>query len=155
MSNNDKKEIMFKEIDLIQSCITRMAQNSFIVKGWLITLLTVVLTLKPEIVDINILCLICAVSTFCFWALDAFFLKTEKMYRMKYEWVIKNRINSDDYMFDLNPYNSEMWINKNDKKESFKEPSLIRVMGSKTLLPMYMLLLVIVAFVYIVNLVNL
>lgn len=151
MNNNDKKEIMFKEIDLIQSCITRMSQNSFIVKGWLITLLTVILTLKPEIIDVDILCLICAFSTLFFWALDAFSLKTEKLYRMKYEWVIKNRINSDDYMFDLNPYNSEMWIKKNDKK-SFKEPSLISVMISKTLLPIYMFLLVIVAFVYIINL---
>lgn len=152
MSNNDKKEIMFKEIDLIQSCITRMAQNSFMVKGWLITLITAVLTLKPEKVDVDIICLICAISTFCFWALDAFFLKTERLYRMKYEWIIKNRMNSDDYMFDLNPYNSKMWIKKDDKKENVKAPSLISVMISKTLFPMYILLLCIIVFVYIVNL---
>ena len=32
--NNEK--ILEKEIDLIQNCITRMGQNSFSVKGWLI-----------------------------------------------------------------------------------------------------------------------
>ena len=152
MSNNDKKEIMFKEIDLIQSCITRMAQNSFIVKGWLVTLITVVLTLLPEKIDFGLLCITCAISILCFWFLDAFFLKTEKLYRMKYEWIIKNRMNSDAHMFDLNPYNSEMWIKKKGKNENFKAPSLISVMVSKTLLPMYMLLLGIVAFVFIVKL---
>ncbi len=150
MSNNDKKEIMFKEVDLIQSCITRMAQNSFIVKGWLVTLITAVLTLLPVKNDVGLICLICAISTFCFWFLDAFFLKAEKLYRMKYEWVIKNRMISDDYMFDLNPYNSEMWVK--DSNDSFKAPKLIDVMVSKTLLPLYMLLLGIIAFVYIVNL---
>ena len=38
----DKKEIsieeIHKEIDLIQSCITRMAQNSFMIKGWFVSI---------------------------------------------------------------------------------------------------------------------
>jgi len=38
-------ENLLKEIDLIQSCIKRMAQNSFIVKGWMLSLITIVLTL--------------------------------------------------------------------------------------------------------------
>ena len=39
MSRDDKKisiEEIHKEIDLIQSCITRMAQNSFMIKGWFV-----------------------------------------------------------------------------------------------------------------------
>lgn len=41
-------EEIHKEIDLIQSCITRMAQNSFMVKGWFVSLYAVVLALLPE-----------------------------------------------------------------------------------------------------------
>lgn len=40
-----------KEIDLIQSCINRMAQNSFQVKGWTVALFAVVLALLPEKVE--------------------------------------------------------------------------------------------------------
>ena len=48
MTQDKKQEILYKEIDLIQSCINRMAQNSFVVKGWLIALVAVVLALLPE-----------------------------------------------------------------------------------------------------------
>lgn len=33
MDNIDKNDI-FKEIEMIQSCISRMASNSFAMKGW-------------------------------------------------------------------------------------------------------------------------
>jgi len=36
---------MDKEIDLIQGVITRMANNSFLLKGWLISLIAIVLAL--------------------------------------------------------------------------------------------------------------
>ena len=36
---------LHKEIDLIQNCINRMANNSFILKGWVVSILAVVLSL--------------------------------------------------------------------------------------------------------------
>lgn len=75
MDKNEKKEIMYKEIDLIQNCITRMAQNSFMVKGWLISLVAVVFALLPEKFDIYILCVVGCVIVLVFWYLDAFSLK--------------------------------------------------------------------------------
>ena len=38
--NKTSNEELFKEIDLIQSCIERMARNSFYVKGWALTIFT-------------------------------------------------------------------------------------------------------------------
>jgi hypothetical protein len=55
--------ILYKEIDLIQACISRMAQNSFMVKGWLITLIAVVLALLPESFDIRGLCIVGLVTS--------------------------------------------------------------------------------------------
>ena len=56
----EKKKIQIeeihKEIDLIQSCITRMAQNSFMVKGWFVSLYAVVLALLPEKINLFLLC---------------------------------------------------------------------------------------------------
>ena len=119
-----------KEIDLVQGCINRMAQNSFVVKGWLITLVTVILALLPDKINIDFLCGVIILTTLLFWYLDAFFLRTEKLYRWKYEWIIANRTKDDKFMYDLNPYNKNMW------KEA-KKPSILRVMFTKTLCPLY------------------
>jgi len=40
------KEYMLKEVDIIQDVIKRMAFNSFMIKGWAITLVVVTLVLK-------------------------------------------------------------------------------------------------------------
>ena len=81
----EKKKIQMeeihKEIDLIQSCITRMAQNSFMVKGWFVSLYAVVLALLPEKINLFLLCTVLIMVNLMFWYLDAFFLRTEKIYR--------------------------------------------------------------------------
>lgn len=134
--NNTKREILYKEIDLIQSCISRMAQNSFMVKGWVITLVAACCAVSSlSLSEWKILFIFGALAIILFWYLDAYFLKMERLYRFKYEWVINNRLKKDEFAFDLNPYNKQMW---NTGKE---EPSIIGVMFSKTLLPMYLLLL--------------
>lgn len=121
-----KEEILHKEIDLIQSCITRMANNSFIIKGWLISLVVVVLALVGEKVSLDLLCFILIVPIFSFWYLDAFFLQTEKKYRLMYEWVIEKRLESDKHLYDLNP-----------KRFDKKIDSILKVMFSKTLWVFY------------------
>jgi hypothetical protein len=40
------KQYMLKEVDIIQDIIKRMAFNSFMIKGWAITLVVVALLLK-------------------------------------------------------------------------------------------------------------
>lgn len=141
MDKNNNREVLEKEIDLIQSCINRMAQNSFMVKGWLITLIAVVLALLPETFNMKALCIIGLIITFCFWYLDSFFLRLEKLYRWKYEWVIKERLKMDEFCYDLNPYNNKMWLGNKDgtKKEV---PSIYGVMFTKTLLPLYLPIIV-------------
>ena len=149
----DINEVLHKEIDLVQSCINRMAQNSFLIKGWLITLLTVVIALLPETIDLKILCIVGFITILCFWYLDGFFLKMEKLYRWKYEWIISSRQTSSENLYDLNPYNKKMWINHTGVKIK-KEPAIIRVMFTKTLTPMYLPLLLVVIFLFINSFAN-
>jgi hypothetical protein len=66
-------DVLHKEIDLIQACINRMARNSFVIKGWVITLAAALLALLPELVNPRAVCIIVLLVTFCFWYLDAFF----------------------------------------------------------------------------------
>lgn len=123
------KETLHKEIDLIQSVISRMASNSFLLKGWLISLIAVILALTKDTLltdDIKYLCLILMLPVIVFWYLDAFFLHKEKCYRKLYDWVIKNRSTSEEFLYSLD-YSRF----KNEVKGIFK------IMFSRTLFPFY------------------
>lgn len=101
MSN---KEVLHKEIDLIQGIITRMANNSFLLKGWMITIIVAVLALTKDTLvtnDISYLSLILLLPLLVFWYLDAFFLHKEKCFRELYNWVITNRLNNEEFMYSL------------------------------------------------------
>ena len=143
MSNQlDKKNVLEKEIDLIQNCITRMSQNSFNVKGWLIALLVAIIALLPENINVVAVCFIIVGITSVFWYLDGFFLKIETLYRWKYNWVISKRLKSDDFYYDLNPHNKKMWLS-NDGEKNKKEPCIFAKMFTKTLWPFYLPIIVV------------
>jgi hypothetical protein len=102
--NNMKIEKLHKELDFIQGVITRMANNSFLLKGWLISLIAVVLALNKDsllLKEINVY-IILLLPIITFWYLDAFFLHREKLYRKLYEWVITNRPSNKDHLYSLN-----------------------------------------------------
>ncbi len=101
------KEIIHKELDLIQDVIKRKSANSFEVKKWLIGILTALLVFKHDefLGGTSQLGLILLVPVVCFWYLDAFFLSSEKLYREMYKWVVNNRPNTEKYLYDLNTTN--------------------------------------------------
>ncbi|MBW2105751.1 MAG: hypothetical protein JRI26_06955 [Deltaproteobacteria bacterium] len=100
MDKESLKEYMLKEIELIQDTIKLMAFNSFIIKGGAITLVVVTLLLKGTEYQIWI----AFIPLLVFWFLDAYFLWQERLYRKLYEWVVNNRLNTDEYLFDMNAY---------------------------------------------------
>jgi hypothetical protein len=103
--NTMDKDVLHKEIDLIQACITRMASNSFLLKGWAISIIAVVLALADKAVEPALLSSLVLIPLISFWYLDAFFLRTEKMYRKMYEWVLeKRRAEDTTFLYDLNPH---------------------------------------------------
>ncbi len=119
MENKESlKEYMLKEIEIIQDIIKRMAFNSFMIKGWAITLVVVALLLKGTNYQVGI----AFIPLLVFWFLDAYFLWQERLYRKLYEWVIDNRLKTDEYLFDMNAYRFE------DKVQS-----RVRIMFSTTL----------------------
>jgi hypothetical protein len=77
-----------------------MAFNSFLIKGWAVTLVVVALLLK----GIESQVWIAFIPLLVFWFLDAYFLWQERMYRKLYEWVINNRLKTSDYLLDMNAY---------------------------------------------------
>lgn len=96
ISENNKIAVVHKELDLIQSVIQRMANNSFMIKGWTITFFVGLISFfkLSKLSDIILgICLLLIV--FSFYYLDAFFLWTERKYRELYKDVIQKRQNLD------------------------------------------------------------
>ena len=143
----NNKDVLLKEMDIIQSCISKVEQNSFIVKGWSISIVAVILALSPEDLNHRFLSVALAVVTLSFWFLDAFFLRVDRLYRWKYDWVINNRLLSMENAFDMNPYNPSMWRLAVGGRPR-KKPWIVGVMFSPTLLVVYLPLLCLSAAAY-------
>jgi hypothetical protein len=69
-----------KHLEMIQAVISRMANNSFLIKGWSLTLLAAILaiTVKDRVFAMATVALVPVVA---FWLLDAFFLGQERLFR--------------------------------------------------------------------------
>ena len=98
-------EELHKEIDLIQACINRMSNNSFLLKGWMVSIIAIIVALSPEELDKFVVVMTLIMVTISFWYLDAFFLRTEKLYKKLYGWVLEKRNQGEkDFQYDLNPH---------------------------------------------------
>ena len=117
-SKEELKEFMLKEVEIIQDIIRRMAFNSFMIKGWTITLVAVVLLLKGSKYQV----FIAYIPLIVFWFLDAYFLWQERLYRRLYKWIIQHRLETDEYLLDMNAY-----------RFKDEEQSKLRIMFSITL----------------------
>ncbi len=114
----EREKLMIEELKIIQDIIKRMAFNSFLIKGWAITLVVATLLLKGG----SFQAFIAFIPLLVFWYLDAYFLWLERLYRRLYNWVRENRLKTDEYLFDM------------DYRRFIKdEQSKIRIMFSITL----------------------
>lgn len=73
-----------KHLDYIQSAINRMADNSFKVKGWMVTLISALMALYVNTEKISFL-LVAFIPMFVFWFLDAYYLQQERKFRGLYD----------------------------------------------------------------------
>lgn len=104
----------------------------------------VILALLPEKINLFLLCTALVAVNLIFWYLDGFFLRTEKVYRKIYDWVLEVRPqNNRELMYQLNP---SKFSGKIEEVESVRE-----VMWSKTLRWFYSIPLGIVVIVFIVK----
>ena len=159
-----KQKAFHKELDLIQAVITRMAENSFKVKAWLIGVLVAIVGFKSDAIfaqadstslpiqlGLNALLFL---PIICFWYLDAFFLRTEKLYREVYRWVVTYRPSTDAYLYDLNTFTRKVELDGETHTERLfpKAGTIWQVMRSKTLLPFYLMPMVFVVGLLVHNL---
>lgn len=76
-----------KYLDYLQAAITRMAANSFQLKGWSIGLGSVIIGLTAKDAQTT-LAWIALVPVLAFWYLDAYYLALERLFRDRYKVVV-------------------------------------------------------------------
>lgn len=81
-------ETKIRYLELIQNVITRMANNSFMLKGWAITLVAGIFALASKDADKSFF-LIAYIPVVLFWLMDSYYLQQERLYRKLYNNAIK------------------------------------------------------------------
>src|SRR6476620_5588836 len=83
-------EPKMKHLEFIQAVISRMATNSFLFKGWAITI-AAALSAFASVETKTALLVIAVISTIMFWALDGYYLWLERGFiRLHNEVTLKN-----------------------------------------------------------------
>lgn len=75
-----------KHLEFIQGIITRMANNSFMLKGWAVTLVAGIFALSSKDSD-QLYSIISIIPVIAFWGLDSYYLLQERLYRSLYNKV--------------------------------------------------------------------
>jgi hypothetical protein len=96
-------ESKLKHLEFIQNIITRMNTNSFLVKGWNITIVSALIAIYASNQNICIL-LIGIIPTILFWFLDTYYLTQERKFRGLYNDVAGVSANPKNLKeFEMNP----------------------------------------------------
>ena len=106
--NMDNK---LKHLEFIQNVITRMNSNSFLIKGWTITLVSALFALAAKDANINYV-LVSYIAIPVFWALDGFYISQERQYRDLYKAVSSKDESTIDFNMDASIYckDDRTWI---------------------------------------------
>lgn len=126
-------ENKIKHLEFIQSTITRMNQNSFQIKGWMITLVSALLALYASSERV-VYIIIAIVPAVVFWFLDAYYLQQERRFRGVYNDVAG--LSPDDSRINVREF--EMPI----QKYQCGKYCYLNVLFSRTIFPLYGIVIV-------------
>lgn len=100
-----------KHLEFIQNAITRMSNNSFILKGWAVTIVSLLFALAMNNSDKRFV-ILAILPTLVFWGLDAYYLRREKLFRELYDYVrLSERKNLDAFSMSTKKFENkvDMW----------------------------------------------
>ncbi len=89
-------EAKIKHLEFIQITIDRMAGNSFLLKGWAITVVAGLIAFGFKDLDCRYIFISLSVLFF-FWVLDGYYLHQEKLFRKLFELVCKKKNNEINF----------------------------------------------------------
>ena len=90
-------------LQMIQAVITRMASSSFLIKRWSVMLVAALFALTAANTNEFFVCL-AYFPTCMFWALDADFLRQERLFRKLYDRVRSGKGEQVDFSMNTQPF---------------------------------------------------
>ena len=106
------EEAFTKHLEFIQNIINRMSNNSFLLKGWSVTVSSAILALivsnpKP------LYAVVAFLSSLSFWGLDAYYLRQERLFRYLYDDLrqsitAKKTKKADLFSLDTDKYDAQV-----------------------------------------------
>ncbi len=136
----DKKE----HLKMIEGIITRMANNSFLIKGWTVTLIAALLIFADTK---NNMCFIwiAIIPIIIFWYLDSFYLQLERKYRQLYSFVQQDYINAfkQDYKEQVQIFDMNI--------KTIKVTNIVKTMFSRSIVLIYGIILLVTFVIYFIN----
>ena len=102
-------ESKLKHLEFIQNVIKRMNANSFLIKGWCITLASAIIAITSNNSEYF---LIPYFSIPIFWILDSYYLSQEKRFRELYNHVANKEPEEIDFLMDIKEFSNakNSWI---------------------------------------------
>lgn len=102
----DDKSQVIKHLEMIQGIINRLGHDSFLIKGWSMTILAagIIFIARSEIQSEGIV-LVFLVPVIGFWILDGYFLWQERLFRRVYNEIRKQEIT--DFAMNTKKHKSE------------------------------------------------
>ncbi len=102
-------ESKLKHLEMIQVVINRMASNSFVFKGWSITIVAGLTSFATSEAKPYLL-LVSAIATVLFWAVDAYYLMMERAFRDLYKIVAKKDPKEINFLMNAPGISFPNWL---------------------------------------------
>ncbi|AHY14035.1 MULTISPECIES: hypothetical protein [Citrobacter] len=136
MNNLDAK---IAGLGFLQSIISRMASNSFYIKGWDLTIFIGVIALKKDVTHYgNAIFWALIVTSISFFLLDAYYLQQERIFRKVYNILSEKKFDDEGVnFFRVNPTQYK-------ELESFETLKYTDSLFSRTILSFHIPLFVII-----------
>lgn len=99
-----------KHLELVQGIINRMSSNSFMLKGWAVSLVAGIFALAEKDTD-RLYFLVAYIPIIIFWGLDAYYLLQERLYCSLYDKI--RQTEEDKINFSLKATAKEFNSEKN------------------------------------------
>ncbi len=112
-------------LEMIQGVVNRLAQNSFLLKGWSVVLVSALFALAANSSSQHFVYL-AYFPALAFWILDGYFLWQERLFRALYDKI--RVLNEDDIDFSMNT--TELKANNKSWSEAIISKTLLIFHGT-------------------------
>lgn len=98
-----------QHLQMLQDVISRMANNSFMIKGWSITVIAALLGFAVSD-HADLMAYVALLPWLAFWLLDGFFLRQERLFRGLYDQCRQDLTTPSDFSMDTRAIPVASWL---------------------------------------------